>query len=304
LIRRRTGALLEITILMESRKHPPIAGNSKEIAAAWRAAGRVSAGFLWRLLLAGLLGYAALALFALVFANPLLFPAPRAGYRDSPEIRKFVYNSAGDAVALRFLPNPGSRWLVFYHHGNGEDLAGIRPRLEGLQRAGYAVLAWDYPGYGISDGRPSEALVLAIAEQLWEAIPEFWGYPHENVILYGRSLGAGPATWLASRHAAAGLVLEAAFTSVFRVPFPFNPLPWDIFDNLSRIGSVGCPVLVLHGARDEVVPFRHGRRLHAAASEPKLFAWFDGGRHNDLVEAYPEVYYSIFRRFTRLLGER
>jgi abhydrolase domain-containing protein 17 len=247
------------------------------------------------------LAYFGLALFALLFANRLVFPAPRSSYADGPGLLKFTHNEKGDQVTLLYLENPTSPYLVYYHHGNGEDLGGIRQRLEALHRAGFSVLAWDYPGYGTSDGRPAADAILRIAEQLWESIPESFGYPPEQVILYGRSVGGGPATWLASRHQPAALILEGTFTSVFRIATIINILPWDIFDNLGRIGDIRCPVLFLHGTHDETVPFSHSQQLLERAPAPKSFTWVEGGRHNDLVETYPEIYTSSIRRFVESL---
>jgi fermentation-respiration switch protein FrsA (DUF1100 family) len=250
------------------------------------------------ILLVLIFGYFGLAAFALLFANRLVFPAPPAGYQDGPDSLKFTYNEAGDAVTLFYLPNPRARFLIFYHHGNGEDLIGIRSRLEDLVKAGYAVLAWDYPGYGTSDGTPTEKSVLSIADTLWDALPERFGFAHHDTLLYGRSVGGGPAVWLASREKPAGLILEGTFTSIFRVGLPFNPLPWDIFDNLSRISEVACPILIFHGTADRTVPFSHGQQLYEAAPEPKFFSWIDGGGHNDLPETYPEIYHSSLEAFT------
>lgn len=248
------------------------------------------------------LAYLLLALFALLFANSLVFPAPPSGYSDSPDIIKFPYDKEGNAVSMLYLDNPGSRYLIFYQHGNGEDLQSILPRLQGLRRAGFAVLAWDYPGYGTSDGSPSERSILKVADLIWNAIPEQYGYRHDQVILYGRSVGSGPATWLANRYTAAGLILEGGFTSTFRVGVPVKLLPWDIFDNLSRIRDVRCPILILHGTDDETVPYTHGRTLYEAAPDPKHFTWVQGGRHNDLIEMYPDTYYSSLERFIRFIG--
>lgn len=250
-----------------------------------------------------LAAYLGLAAFAYLFANRLVFPAPPPGYRDAEDTLKHTCPITGDRITLLHLPQPDAAYLVFYHHGNGEDLMGIRERLQVLHEAGFAVLAWDYPGYGTSEGRATEKRVLELAGQLWETIPEQFGYAHDRVILYGRSVGGGPATWLASRGNPAGLILEGTFTSIFRVGLPFNPLPWDLFDNLSRIRQIRCPVLFLHGTADRTVPFSHGKALHEAAPSPKFFSWFDGGGHNDLVEAYRENYDSSILRFRRFLDQ-
>ena len=249
------------------------------------------------------IGYVLLVLFALLFANRLIFPAPPPGYSDSPDIIKFPYDAQGNAVSMVYLGQPVGRYLVFYQHGNGEDLQSVLPRLESLRSAGLSVLAWDYPGYGTSDGRPSEDLILEIAEGIWREIPKRYGYPHERVVLYGRSIGGGPAIWLASRHRAAGVILEGTFTSIFRVGLPVNILPWDVFDNLKRIASVQCPSLFIHGTADRTVPFSHSIELHANANAPKFFAWIEDGDHNDIIETYPDVYYSSLRRFLRFLSQ-
>lgn len=261
-------------------------------------------GVLKLLLVIFLVGYCGLVLFALLFANRLIFPAPPAGYRDSPDIIKFPYDEKGRSVAMVFLENPDSRYLVFYHHGNGEDLQGILPRLEALRQMGFAVLAWDYPGYGTSEGSPSEKSVLRAAGRIWESIPEQFNYRHDQVILYGRSLGGGPAIDLSARYEPAGLVLEGVFTSIFRVGLPFNFLPWDIFDNLKRIEKIQCPVLFLHGTEDRTVPFAHAERLFEKAPQPKTFSWFSDTGHNDILESYPEIYYSSLDRFREVLDNR
>lgn len=249
-------------------------------------------------------GYLGLVLFAWLFANKLVFPAPPASYQDSPNLIKFVFNERGDSVTLLHLHNPASDFLVFYHHGNGEDLQSALPRLEALRRSGLSVLAWDYPGYGTSSGKPSEALILDIAGKIWTRIPEDFGLPHRRVLLYGRSIGGGPAVALASKNEAAGLILEATFTSIFRVVLGIRILPWDIFDNLSLIGSLQCPVLFLHGTDDRTVPFRHSQILLEKAPNPKFFAWFSGGQHNNLLETYPDTYYSSLHKFMEFIRSR
>ena len=248
-------------------------------------------------------GYLGLCLYAALVANSRIFPAPPSGYKDSPDILKLTYNQAGEAVSMVYLGNPVSPYLVFYNHGNGEDLQSILPRLKFLQQSGFSVLAWDYPGYGTSDGQPTEKLVQDIAEQIWKMIPEEFGYQPRQVILYGRSLGGGPAVQLATRHQAAGLVLEGCFTSIFRLGLGAPILPWDIFNNLATIGSVNCPVMVIHGTNDQVVPFEQGLQLYAKAPEPKTFTWIKDAGHSDVIEKFPEVYYSSLNRFLELISK-
>lgn len=257
-----------------------------------------SIGFIKLLLLLPVLAYAGLMAYAFVFANRLVFPAPPPGYSDSSDIIRFPYED-GKSVAMVFLDNPGSRHLVFYHHGNGEDLQSSLQRMQALREAGFAVLGWDYPGYGTSDGKPSERELLKAARKILKDIPASYGYQPSQVIHYGRSLGGGPAIALAAEETCGGLIVEGTFTSVFRLGLGLrvNILPWDIFDNISRIRKASCPVLVIHGTHDATVPFAHGQRLYEAAPGPKSFLWLDGGTHNDAIDTYRDSYYSSIRRF-------
>lgn len=261
-----------------------------------------SIGFIKLLLLLLILAYLSLAAFAALFSKRLVFPVPPVGYSDSPDIIKFPYDEQGNAVSMVYLDDPESRFLVFYNHGNGEDLQSALGRIKDLRAAGYAVLAWDYPGYGTSDGKPGERLTLDVARKIWKDIPDRFGYGPEQVVLVGRSLGSGPAVMLAQENKPAGLILEGAFTSIFRVGIGRNILPWDLFDNLSRINSINCPSLFIHGTDDRTVPFMHGVRLFEAAPQPKFFTWIDKGRHNDLVDVYSDTYYSSIRRFTDFIS--
>lgn len=247
------------------------------------------------------IAYIGLVVFAAVFANRLVFPAPAASYKDSADIIKFAYDDNGRSVSMIFLENPGSRFLIFYHHGNGEDLQHVLGKAKFLRDAGFSVLAWDYPGYGTSDGSPSEKLVLEVAEKVWKRIPEDFGFPHDRVIQYGYSLGGGPAIWLAKQDACAGVIVEGTFTSIFRVGLPVQLLPWDLFNNQKWVKSIQCPILVMHGTRDETVPFSHARKLYDLAPDPKSFTWINDGRHSDLLDTYQETYLDSLKRFSESL---
>ena len=234
---------------------------------------------------------------ACLLSDRLIFLPPPASYPDSPEIFK-ITTPDGVKLAARHLPCPSARYTLIFFHGNAEDLGGIEPFLHLLRdRLGIAVLAWDYRGYGRSGGRVGEPATLRDAHTIFAYVTDALGVPTDRIILYGRSLGGGPAVELAASERCAMLVLQSAFTSTFRVMTRVRLLPFDKFNNLARMPRVRCPVLVIHGTADRVVPFYHGQQLYAAASGPKRHLWVEGAGHNDLVEAAGETYWQALREF-------
>lgn len=111
--------------------------------------------------------------------------------------------------------------------------------------------------------------------------------PPERIVLYGESLGSGVAVRMAMDHPASALILEAPYTSVVDRSaelYPFIParlLVQDTYPSLSRIAQVTCPLLILHGEKDHIIPARHGRMLFAAANEPKHAVFFPSVGHSD-----------------------
>lgn len=227
--------------------------------------------------------YVVLVVLVLLFADRLIFPAPPAGYRAG-ELEGYRELTASDGTRLSavHLPNPEARFTILLSHGNGEDLASITPMLRELHRLGFAVLAYDYRGYGASEGRPGVRGSLRDVRAVFEHLTGDVGVPADRVIVYGRSVGGGPSVHLAAHEPVAGLVLESTFTTAFRVVTRVPLFPFDRFDNASLIRRVRAPILLIHGRRDEVVPFSHGRRLYAIAGESATALWLDDATHNDI----------------------
>lgn len=245
--------------------------------------------------------YLGLAVFAALFANRMIFPQPPSSYSDSDAIIKIAYGNQGHEVSALFLANDEADRIIFYHHGNGEDLGRIQGRLQLLREQGFAVFAWDYPGYGTSTGRPTESSIMQAARAGMDYITQELGFAGEQVILYGRSLGGGPAVQLAVDFPVAGVILEGTFTSTFRVMTRVRLLPWDIFDNLSRIDQIDAPLLIIHGNLDHTVPYSHAAQLYERASQPKTFVTVDTGGHNNLVEDFAEIYWEAIHSFIQSL---
>src|SRR5262249_3224266 len=152
-----------------------------------------------------------------------------------------------------------------------------------------------------SQGVPSERGVYADVDAAYAYLTRTLGVDPGRIIAYGRSVGSGPAVDLATRHPLAGLVLESAFTTAFRVLTRVPLLPFDKFRNLEKIGRVSCPVLVMHGVEDGIVPIAHGRRLFDAAPDPKRFLWAEGAGHNDFTLVAGDRQARALREFAALL---
>lgn len=246
--------------------------------------------------------YGAACVIAHLIADRVIFLPPPPSYADDRDVIK-VRSAGGVAISARYLANPSARYTLLYSHGNAEDLGLVAPLLAALRDAGFSVFAYDYRGYGTSAGRPSERGAYADIDAAYAHLTNVQGVPAARVIAYGRSVGSGPAIDLASRQPVAGLVVESGFTTAFAVLTRYPLLLGDRFRNIQKIGRVRCPVLVMHGVDDEIVPASHGRALWRAAPEPKRFLWVDGAGHNDVwLVAKPRLARAL-TEFADMLGD-
>ena len=177
---------------------------------------------------------------------------------------------------------------VLLLHGNAGNVGDRLPHVERLASVGFDVLAFDYRGYGRSTGRPGERGLQLDAHAAYEALLGRRGVDPARVLYLGESLGGAVALALALERPPAGLILQSAFTSVrdmARLHYPLIPPAFvhDGFPSVRRIGRLRAPLLVLHGARDAIVPVMHGDELFGAAPGPKRMHVFPGAGHNDLL---------------------
>ena len=247
-------------------------------------------------LAAVLAAYFGLVVMTLLLADSMLFPVPPPSYTDAANQPKLPA-SDGNKITAVFLPNPQASHVLLFNHGNKQDLGLAEQRLQLYRENGWAVFAYDYPGYGTSTGKPSEAGCYAALASAYAYLTTIKGYSPDKIVLYGLSLGGGPAIDLASREPVGGLILEGAFMSVFRVITTWRVLPWDRFLNIEKIRNVRAPLLSIHATNDQTVPFKHGKALFAAHPGPKTHLWVDGAGHNNILEADAAGYWDAMEQF-------
>jgi fermentation-respiration switch protein FrsA (DUF1100 family) len=240
--------------------------------------------------------YVGFAAMAWLIGERVIFQPHRSSYRDSGNILKLT-TASGKRISAVHLPNPTAQYTLLVSHGNAEDLGDDLPWLDELQAAGFSVFAYDYEGYGTSEGRPREAAAYEDEQAAYNYLLQKVGLTPDRIVVYGRSVGTGPAVWLASRNPVAGLVLQSPFLSALRVVTRITIFPFDYFPNYKRIGDVHCPVLVMHGTSDEVIGFHHGEAMYALAREPKRKLWVAGAHHNDFNYVGRTQYLDALRQF-------
>jgi fermentation-respiration switch protein FrsA (DUF1100 family) len=225
--------------------------------------------------------YIGLMLLAVFLSDRMIFLPHAPSYQDSPEILK-VGTATGNKISAIYLPNPFARFTLLVSHGNAEDLGDDRYWLQDLRKVGFSVFAYDYEGYGTSEGKPGEQAAYADEAAAYDYLTRQLKTPPDRIVIYGRSVGTGPATYIAARRPAAGLILQSPFVSAFRVLTRIPLLPFDKFPNGKNIRQVHCPVLIMHSQGDTVIPYWHGQKLFAMANEPKQFFSAKNADHNEM----------------------
>lgn len=219
------------------------------------------------------------------FPDRLRTPPAAAGFPQATE--HTLTTEDGERVLVWHVPPREDRPVVLYFQGNGGGLPLRVSRFLALVADGAGLIALSYRGYGGSSGKPSEQGLVEDARAVHGFAIEH--YAPSRLVLWGESLGGGVAVALAAERPVGKIVLEAPFTSAADVAasvYPFVPvrlLMQDQFRSDERIGRVRAPVLIMHGERDNVVPFSLGEALYALVqSEKKRFVRFPGGGHEGL----------------------
>ncbi|MBC29912.1 MAG: alpha/beta hydrolase [Muricauda sp.] len=201
-----------------------------------------------------------------------------------------IFLTADDGARLNALHFKAdvSKGLILYFHGNAGDLSRWGEIASYFVDKGYDVLVMDYRTYGKSTGKLSEEALYQDAELFYEYA--LGHYQESDIVLYGRSLGTGLATYLASRNRPKKLILETPFYSLVEVAkekFPYLPVGSLLryeFPSYQYVQSLKSPVYIFHGTDDGVVPFASGKKLfNAVPSEEKTFFKIEGGDHNNLI---------------------
>ena len=182
-----------------------------------------------------------------------------------------------------FIPSPGAKFTILFCHGNAGNISHRLEKINFFHQLGCNVFIFDYRGYGLSKGSPSEKGLYLDAKAAYDCLLSR-SMQENRIIGYGESLGSAAIIDLACRHRLYALIVEGAFSSgkdMARNIYPFLPY-WVFsirFDSESKIKSIKVPKFIIHSLNDEIVPYALARKLYEAAPPPKEFLQIRGG-HN------------------------
>lgn len=241
--------------------------------------------------------------------NRMAFHPDRTFKTEVPPGIEEVRLSTADGLSLLglYAPQPGAQRIVVYLHGNAGNVYHRIPELLRLRDMGVAVLGVSYRGYSDSQGSPSEAGISLDGRAGVAYCTSVLGFAESDVVLLGRSIGSAAAVDTAVDSGVGGVILVTPMTSAralaARMGLGFlAPLAGNALDNLSKIGRIGCPLLIVHGDADEIVPFSMGRELYEAAEPPKRFVAVPRAGHNTLSLAFSQTYSDAVQEFLRSLA--
>lgn len=205
---------------------------------------------------------------------------------NSVEIARVIAKDGVKVQGWYVPPRDDAKPVIILFHGNAGHYGHRVYKANYYINAGYGILLAGYRGYGGNEGTPTEQGLYNDARAYMEWVRG--REPERDFVLYGESIGSGPATQMAVEFDVAALVLETPFASLADAAashypiFPVNLLVKDRFDNEAKIAKINAPLLILHGYQDNVIPYSSARKLYNSAVDPKVFADFPQGNHNDL----------------------
>ena len=245
------------------------------------------------------LGYLGFCLLLYVSQDQLIFHPANAlyGQQDTPEALGLSYEdvylaSTGQRkIHSWFIPHAEAKATLLFFHGNAGNISHRLETLRIFHELGLAVFIIDYQGYGLSEGTPSEQHTYDDALSAWQYLTKDKTISPNNIIVFGRSMGGGVASWLATRHQPALVILESPFRSIIKLGnerYPFFPISFltrTHFDTENRIASIQSPVSIIHSRGDEIISFNHGQTLFELAKEPKMFFEIEGDHNTGFLQS-------------------
>ena len=247
----------------------------------------------WAAVRLAALAYAGYLLLVFSLQRSIVFPGAGAGSASpdappAPGVERVWLDVSFGRVEARLLDAGPGTPVALFAHGNGEWIDDWSAPMERLRDGGVSVLLVEYPGYGRSDGRPSRDAIAEVFETAYDVVAERRS-PDDPIVAIGRSLGGGAVADLALRRPVDALVLMSTLSSAtdvawrsFRVPRWFVR---DRFDVVRAVAAYSGPVLLMHGTRDEVLPFANATRI--AAARPGLEVVPMACGHNDCLSVWP-----------------
>ena len=217
--------------------------------------------------------------------------------------------STTDGVRLYgwYIAHPSARFTVLHLHGNAGNISHRLSLYRRWHQLGLAVFAFDYRGYGNSEGKPGEEGLYEDGRAAWRFLIDKLAVKPAYVIISGRSLGAAVAAKLATEKQAAGVVLETPFTSIpdmaaYHYPWlPLRFLARSHFDTQAMVGDIDAPLLLISATNDAIAPPAMAGRIFAAASEPKHHVTLSGA-HNSFDRLSERQYLNSWQSWLATLG--
>ena len=206
-----------------------------------------------------------------------------------------VYLDAGGSrIHAWYVPAENARLSILFCHGNAGNISHRLETLRLFNTFGVNVLIFDYAGYGLSKGKPSEEQTYNDAQAAWRYLVDEKDIDPQSIVVFGRSLGGAVATWIAANETPGALIAESTFLSVPEMGAKLYPvLPVRLlarvhYDSGERIGRIQVPQLFIHSRDDEIIPFAQGVALYEKANEPKTFVEIRGGHNRGFLNSGPE----------------
>lgn len=239
---------------------------------------------------------------------PDRFDVPSADHLPAGVEQIHIPTRDGQRLQCYWIPYKGGRRVLIYFHGNAGNIGHRLPDLMTLAQMNLNVLGVGYRGYGSSTGKPSEAGIYMDGRTALDYVMHEKGFDPDRIYVMGRSIGSTVAVDIAQHQLLAGVILVTPLTTARAVAKAngfgiFASLAGDAFNNSKKIGALRAPLLILHGTRDEVIPFGLGRELYHKAPWPKQFVAIENAGHNDIGMAAQGRYWKAIEHWLHAVRE-